>query len=148
MRIEEEIKQAKFKTNKEKALVNLLYTYHWLKNAHNKQYKSYGISSQQYNVLRILRGQHPKPASIKLITERMLDKSSNASRLVDKLLLKGLVERHNCPDDRRQVDVLISKKGLELVEKSIEENNKSMEVINLSEEESDVISNLLDKMRG
>ena len=86
MRIEDEIKQKSFKSKKEKALVNLVFTYNWIKEKRSKTYKEFGLSSQQFNILRILRGQHPNAASVKLLTERMLDKMSNASRLVDKLL--------------------------------------------------------------
>lgn len=147
MRIEDEIKQKGFKSNKEKALVNLLFTHHWIKEKQSKTHKEFGLSSQQFNILRILRGQHPKPASVKLLTERMLDKMSNASRLVDKLLEKGLVDRHYCPNDRRQVDVLITKKGLDLIGAASLKGDLLLEQLAITDKEAETLSNILDKMR-
>ena len=93
MRLEKEIKSKTFKDPFEKLVVNIIYTWNWLNYWHNQQFKKYGISQQQYNILRILRGQYPNPATVNLLKERMLDKMSNASRLVEKLRQKGLVER-------------------------------------------------------
>src|SRR5688572_20535772 len=101
MKLEEEIRQGKFKSEHHKAVLNIIYTAGWLNGIHTRILKKYGISPQQFNILRILRGQHPKPATINLLIERMLDKMSNASRLVDKLKVKGLVERRQCDQDRR-----------------------------------------------
>ncbi|UTW60901.1 MarR family transcriptional regulator [bacterium SCSIO 12741] len=147
MRIEDEIKQKQFKSDLQRALVNLHYTYLFLNRTHSERLKPYGISSQQFNILRILRGQYPNPASIKLLTERMMDKMSNASRLVDKLLAKKLVERTSCPEDRRRVDVVITEKGLELIEKASNELDGAAEKFKLTSEEAIELSRLLDKMR-
>jgi DNA-binding MarR family transcriptional regulator len=103
MKIEEEIKQPLFKDEFQKLVINLKFTAGWLGGFHVRLLKSYGLSAQQFNVLRILRGQYPDPSSLHLIKERMLDKDSNASRLIDKLEAAGLTTRVQCPDDRRQV---------------------------------------------
>jgi DNA-binding MarR family transcriptional regulator len=147
MKIEEEI-QSSFEDGMHKALVNILFTYNWITGKHSGILKPYGISVQQYNVLRILRGQHPKPASIKLISERMLDKNSNASRLVDKLLKKNYVERTSCEHDRRQVDILITKEGLQLLNETAKDSESMKKDLKLTEAECYQLSDLLDKMRG
>lgn len=149
MEIGKEIKQSKFKNEHQKMLINILFTSNWLNAKHAAGLKPYGISSQQYNLLRILRGQHPKPASVNLLIDRMLDKSSNASRLVEKLRIKKLVERTVCPEDRRAVNVIITQKGLDLLaELDKNEGNMLKELKNLSEKEAELINILLDKLRG
>ena len=114
-----------------------------------QKFKQFGVTLPQYNVLRILRGQFPKPATVNLLIERMLDKTSNASRIVDKLEAKELVTRTQCPTDRRTVDILITEKGLTLL-KQIDELNlgKLMGEENLTPEEAEQLSALLDKVRG
>jgi len=97
--------------------------------------------------LRILRGQFPKPSSIKLITERMIDKMSNASRLVDKLLSKELVERKSSKEDRRQVDILITEKGLKTIEAASLAMENTMNVLDITDEDAEQLSVLLDKLR-
>jgi len=149
MELSEEIKQKKFKSVYEQAIVNLLFTSSWLSNLHHQLFKPYGISQQQYNVLRILRGQYPEPASIGLITERMLDKNSNASRLVEKLVHKELIARTVSKYDRRQRDVVITKKGLDLLSKidvELEEFEKQFTRIDV--EEAKQLNTLLDRLRG
>lgn len=150
MKIGNEIKQTKFKSEYQKMLINILFTSGWLTSKHASQLKPYGISSQQYNILRILRGQHPKPATVNLLIDRMLDKNSNASRLVEKLRLKKLVERAICPDDRRAVNVAITTKGLDLLIEldELEESFINEELKKLSEEEAEQINLLLDKLRS
>lgn len=149
MSIEKIIKQKKFPNVYVKTEVNLLYTAGWIENQGNKFFKRFDISMQQYNVLRILRGQYPKPAMLSMITERMIDKMSNATRLVEKLRLKGLVSRELNPDNRRQVDILITDSGLELLDvidkefTQIENKYKT-----LTEEEAALLNDLLDKLRG
>ncbi len=149
MGIEEEIKQKKFRSEHHKMLINLMFTTNSIGAAQNKVFKPYGLSSQQYNILRILRGQHPKPAPLNLIQERMLDKNSNASRLVDKLILKKLVERKECLHDKRQVDIVITETGLELLKQLdgiIEKNEEFLTV--LTDKEAKEMNRLLDKLRG
>jgi len=148
MKIEEAIKQKSFGSEIEKMVINLIYTGNWILNNNAQALKPFGLTTQQYNVLRILKGQHPKPAAVSLVNERMLDKMSNASRLVEKLRQKGLVDRSTCPNDRRQVDVQLTDKGLKLLEeatatlKSASENYHS-----LNEDEANTLNRLLDKLR-
>jgi DNA-binding MarR family transcriptional regulator len=149
MSIEKDIHQKTFKNPYQKVIINLMYTHSWLSASQSKRLKPFGLTLQQYNVLRILRGQHPKPATVNLIIERMLDKMSNASRLVDKLLAKSLVERHVCSHDRRAVDVRITEEGLNLLKKiDVLQDEWEKTFQNLSQEEAFQLSDLLDKMRG
>lgn len=149
MKIEEEIKQDKFHSEYQKLAINILFTSNWLSANSTKILKPYGISPQQYNVLRILKGQSPKAISVSNIMERMIDKMSNTSRLVEKLRQKELIERVTCESDRRQVDVKITHKGLALLEKVNKEMNAFKNIAdNLSEQETKTINQLLDKMRG
>src|SRR5688572_14068516 len=106
MKIEEEIKQPKFRDAWQKAVVNLLYTANWLQNKNQEFFKSYGITAQQFNILRILKGQHPASISATEIKSRMLDKNSDVSRLLDRLVTKQLVLKQLCPKDKRAFDVL------------------------------------------
>ena len=117
MKLEEEIAQKQFRNEYQKAIVNLVYSFSWLNSQQVNIIKQFDITMQQFNILRILRGQYPKPATIKLLKERMLDKMSDASRIVEKLRIKGLVERTICAHDRRNVDVIITEKGLNLLKK-------------------------------
>jgi len=113
MKLEKAIKQDKFSSPYQKLIVNLAYTNSYVTSLLADTLKPFDLSMQQFNVLRILRGQHPKPVSVNNITERMIDRMSNASRLVEKLRKKGLVDRSVCEHDRRQVDVFITEAGLE-----------------------------------
>jgi DNA-binding MarR family transcriptional regulator len=151
MSIETDIKQATpFKTPYHRVMVNLMYTSNWVADAQMRVLKPFGLTLQQYNVLRILRGQYPNPVKVSDITERMLDKMSNASRLVDKLVAKKFVLRTECPSDRRAVDVVITDKGLALLKRldihqsDLDENHRSK----LTEEEAVYLSQLLDKLRA
>jgi DNA-binding MarR family transcriptional regulator len=149
MKIEEEIKQPVFRSPYQKAYINLVYTAGRMQQEQSALFKPYGVTLPQYNILRILRGQYPKPATVSLLIERMLDKTSNASRIVDKLVAKELVTRQQCPDDRRTVDVLITEKGLELLQEMDElEGGKGTGITRLSEEEALELSRLLDKVRS
>lgn len=149
MKLEDEIRQNGFSSQYQRMMLNVLFTASWLENQNARIFKTYRLTLPQYNVLRILRGQHGAPASIGLIQERMLDRSSNASRLVDKLLEKRLVERKPCPADRRQMDVRITRKGLDLLKeldgpvRLLERSFKT-----LTEKEARLLSDLLDKLRG
>ena len=150
MKIEDEIKQSKkFKSEFLRLAINISFTSSWLYRTHSQFLKQYGISPEQFNVLRILRGQHPNCANNQLISSRMIDKSSNCSRIVEKLKQKELVERIENKTDRRHVDISITKKGLDLLSK-IDTKSDEMEFIkgNITSEEAKKISDLLDKMRG
>lgn len=149
MKIEEAIKQAQFRDPQQRAHVNLIFTHNYLQAKMMRQFKEFDLTLPQFNILRILRGQHPNPASVSLLVERMLDKMSNASRIVDKLLEKGLVSRRECPRDRRLVDILITDQGLDLlrrVDTSGALDNLGLD--NLTATEADTLSYLLDKLRG
>jgi len=149
MKLEDEIKQNSFRNEYHKLAVNLIFTHSWLMSKIYEMLDEYDLTPQQFNLLRILRGQYPKPASITLLKERMLDKMSDASRLVERLLAKGLVERKICPEDRRKVDVVITKKGLKLLEKIDKTDNEMDNYLkNLSEVEAKKLNELLDKLRG
>ena len=150
MRLEDEIVQSKFGSEEQKAVINIIYTSNWLNAIHSGLMKPYGLTQPQFNILRILRGQHPNPATIRLLTERMLDKMSNASRLVEKLRQKGLVERITCPDDRRQVNVTITQNGLDLLSRiDVELRPRQSDIlVNISEEEAFELNRILDKIRG
>ena len=149
MEIGEEIKQSKFSSEYQKLMINLGFTASWAERITSSKLKSFKLTPQQFNILRILRGQHGNPATINLLTERMIDKSSNASRLVDKLIVKDLVSRRECPSDRRQVDVSITKKGLDLLAKiDKEEEEWIKEFKGLSIAEAKELNKLLDKLRG
>jgi len=148
MKIEEAIKQSAFKNEFEKADVNILYTANWMNSRFHHLLKPYDISLQQFNILRILRGQKGNPAPLKLITERMLDKMSNTSRLVEKMLIKQLLERNICPDNRRQVEIILTQKGLETCNEISAMMDKSrIETRSLTEKEATELNRLLDKVR-
>jgi DNA-binding MarR family transcriptional regulator len=147
--IGEEIQQKKFLSEYHKVIVNIIYTGNWITSLNNERLKKHGLSQPQYNLLRILRGQYPNPATVNLLIERMLDKMSNASRIVDRLKTKGLVERKINKVDRRACDVLISKKGLALLSK-IDDDQREWEdtSFNITKSETRELNRLLDKLRG
>jgi DNA-binding MarR family transcriptional regulator len=150
MDIEKEIGQSvSFKSDLQRAAVNILYTASWLNMKNTETLKPFALTPQQFNVLRILRGQHPKPSTVNLLMQRMLDKSSNASRLVDRLLEKGFVTRETNRQDKRAVDVYISQKGLDVLE-TIDKTVGLLEshLDHLTESEARMLSDLLDKLRG
>lgn len=151
MSIEADIKQTKpFRTPYHRVMVNLIYTTNWVTDSQTRVLKPFKLTIQQYNVLRILRGQHPNPIKVADITERMLDKMSNASRLVDKLVQKQYVQRTECPSDRRAVDVIVTDKGLELLDKLDVYLSGWADVQRqkLTEEEATLLSKLLDRLRS
>ncbi|MCW5906451.1 MAG: MarR family transcriptional regulator [Chitinophagales bacterium] len=148
--IEEEIKQQKkFSSEYEKAAVNILFTSGWLYNLNAARFKKHDITPEQYNVLRILRGTYPKPMMLSEITCRMLDKSSNATRLVEKLRLKGYVKRDLCPTNRRQVDIVITEKGLSLLTKIDNETDEWHNALKtITKTEAQELNRILDKLRS
>lgn len=149
MDIEKEIQSNNFEDNYHKAIVNISYTYGWLNNLMRGEFERYNLTSQQFNVLRILRGQFPNPATINLIKERMVDKMSDASRIVDRLIQKGLVSRCTNSKDRRSVDIRISEEGLGVLS-TMDKEFKIKDLIKnrLTEQEAATLSSLLDKLRG
>ncbi|NOY48428.1 MAG: MarR family transcriptional regulator [Chlorobi bacterium] len=136
---------SKFPNVKVKALLNLIYSANWISSQQNTFFKPFGISPQQFNILRILRGAG-KPLKVQTIKERMLERAPNATRLMDKLCDKDLIERIACPDDRRVVHIQITNKGLSLLKK-IDKDMKEDYLENLTEKEANQLSDLLDKIR-
>jgi MarR family 2-MHQ and catechol resistance regulon transcriptional repressor len=148
MKIEEAIKQKRpFRNMHQKAVVNLIYTTNWLQDRLREHLKPFDITVQQYNVLRILRGAN-KPISTSDIRERLLDKMSDTSRMVDRLCQKGLVVRSTCPSDKRLVDVTLSESGQQLL-LEMDRLNEEMDNIlgGLSDEQAHQLSDLLDLIR-
>ncbi|MCD8405822.1 MarR family transcriptional regulator [Tenacibaculum dicentrarchi] len=142
--ISEDIK-SKFPNNKIKALINIKYTANWLSSNENDFFKPYGISPQQFNILRILRGAGI-PIKVQIIKDRMIERAPNATRLMDKLCDKKFIERIRCKHDRRVVYINISKKGLELLT-TIDTSTELNFLDNLTENEATLLSDLLDKIR-
>ncbi|WP_299129459.1 MarR family transcriptional regulator [uncultured Winogradskyella sp.] len=136
---------SKFENSKVKALLNIIYTANWITSKQNEFFKEFGISPQQYNILRILRGAE-EPLKVQTIKDRMLERSPNATRLMDKLCIKNYIERLPSKHDRRVVKVAITQHGQDLL--TAIPNNLNKELLkNLKEEEAEQLSNLLDKMR-
>lgn len=149
MSLEEDIRQEKFNTEYDKAFVNILFTGSWLYNLNAARFKRYGITPEQYNVLRILRGGHPKPMMLSDVTSRMIDKSSNATRLVEKLRQKALVRREICETNRRQVDISITEKALTVLKKIDNDSDEWMGTLkNITKSEASELNRILDKLRG
>jgi len=148
MRLEDEIQQKKFDSEYIKLVLNIMYTGNWLHLVQSRKLKKYGLSHQQYNVLRILRGQYPRPASVGLVLSRMLEPSSNITRLVDKLEQKMLVTRCENKDNRRMQDLKITEEGLKLL-KTIDAEIDDVKTIfgNISEEDARLANDVLDRLR-
>ncbi len=148
MGIEKDIQQSCFRNGFQKMGINLIYTANWLNEKIVHILANEEITQQQYNILRILRGSECPLSTLK-IRERMLDKMSDTSRIVDRLIAKGLVEKNACLKDKRLVDITISKKGLILVDKLDQFNNQIDAVLKgVDEKEAQTINQLLDKIRA
>jgi DNA-binding MarR family transcriptional regulator len=149
MTLEKDISQRSFRNLNQKSIVNLIYTYNWVVEKIKEFLLAEDITLQQYNILRILRGSFPEPLSTLQIRDRMLDKMSDTSRIVDRLLMKGLVRKNTSKTDKRLVEVYITDEGKALLAKLDQQNEQMDNVIKgLSEEEMNVFNNLLDKIRG
>jgi DNA-binding MarR family transcriptional regulator len=148
MGISEDLKQRTFASETSKSVVNIIFTGNWMMQQMHDLLKPFGLTPQQYNVLRILRGQQNNPMTVLAITERMMDKMSNASRLVDKLLDKKLVLRRECPKDRRAVDVIILPAGMTLLAE-IDQVQKQWEMSfgGIGADKMDQLNILLDEFR-
>ncbi len=150
MRIEEIIKPNPPMSMEKKTLLNVMYTQNIISEKFNEILKPFDLSPEQFNVLRILRGQKGKPANMSMIQERMIAKTSNTTRLVDKLLLKELVLREVCPINRRKMEITITEKGLELLlqlDPLVEAHERAFSK-NLTVEELEVLNELLEKFRN
>jgi MarR family transcriptional regulator, 2-MHQ and catechol-resistance regulon repressor len=149
MGLEKDIHQNTFRNPRQKAMINILYTYGWTLERIKKFLAREDITHQQYNILRILRGSHPEPLSTLQIRERMIDRMSDTSRIVDRMVLKGLVKKTLCPKDKRLVDVTITEKGQKLLKKMDAEVDQIDSIMkSLTEPEAEMLSNLLDKLRS
>lgn len=149
LKLEEEIHQKSFKSPQQKLAVNLFYTANWLNGHYSGFFKGTDLTTQQFNVLRILRGHHPEPCALKVVKERMLDRMSDASRIVDKLVAKKYVERKECPSDRRSLHLHITEKGLKLLEKLDYIDDSTREIFKkLTVKEVQQLNDLMDKLRG
>lgn len=148
MKIEDEIRQQKFKTPHQKAVINLIYTTSWMQGKQKDIFATFNLTVQQFNILRILRGQHPNSTSATEIKLRMLDKNSDVSRLLDRLLAKKVISKRVSPNDKRAADVNLTEEGLELL-KAIDKKQAQIDnVLTLTDEEALMLSDLLDKSRG
>jgi len=147
MGIEKDIQQTNFRNEFQKMSINIIYTANWLNEKMGQILATEDITQQQYNILRILRGSECPLSTLK-IRERMLDKMSDTSRIVDRLIVKGLVEKTACQKDKRIVDITISKKGLQLLEKLDSLNDHIDSILKgVSEKEAQAINQILDKLR-
>lgn len=149
MGIEKDIHQTHFSGESQRSLINIIYTYHWLTEQIRQFLAEEDITMQQFNILRILRGSDPKPLSTLTIRDRMLDKMSDTSRIVDRMVIKGYVEKRVCASDKRLVDVNITREGKKLLQR-IDAKDAAMTGImsNLKDDELKKLSQLLDKLRG
>ena len=148
-KLKEEIKQSKFESAQQEASINLIYTHAWVESKMKNVLKPFNVSSQQYNVLRILRGAFPEKVSSGYIKERMLDKESNITRLIDKLVTKKYVIRNLCPENRRKMDIVITDLGLADLKKMDVEVKKRDEILSkLSNKEANELNRLFDKIRS
>lgn len=149
MQLQKEIQASRFESLHQQAVVNVVFTCNWCNDRFKQAMLPYGVTTQQFNVLRILRGQHPKPSTINLLKTRILDKMCDASRIVDRLVQKQLVVKKPNATDKRAVDILITEKGLTLLKQMDQEVDLSAPASeNLTEEEAEQLNFLLDKMRG
>lgn len=149
MSLEEDIKQDKFHSEQHKAAINIMFTSSWLHSINASYLKKYDITPEQFNVMRILRGSHPKKLMLSEVASRMIDKSSNCTRLVEKLRQKNLVQREICEDNRRQVDISITDKGLTLLKKLDAEAGLMKGIMDkLSKTEAKELNRMLDKLRA
>ncbi|MBB5621490.1 DNA-binding MarR family transcriptional regulator [Pedobacter cryoconitis] len=147
--MQKEIKAPRYESIFHEAMVNVAFTQNWCNDQVKQAVSSYDITNQQFNVLRILRGQHPDPSTINLLKSRMLDKMCDASRIVDRLVQKDLICKKTNTYDKRAVDILISEKGLALLKKMDKEMNLSAILsANLTHQEAEQLTSLLEKARG
>jgi DNA-binding MarR family transcriptional regulator len=147
MSLEKDINQPKFRNDYQKALVNIVYTYNWMTEQLKQVFEKEGLTMQQFNILRILRGNNG-PLSTLQIRERMLDKMSDTSRIVDRLIIKGFAKKSICKTDKRLVDVFITDKGKKILSKLDKTEDKMDHIIDsISEAEAKTLNKILDKLR-
>ncbi len=148
MKLEEALKTNKFTNEVHKASINLLYTSYWLKSNLNGSIKEHGITPEQYNVMRILKGSHPNALCVKDIAERMIEQASNVPRIIQRMLVKKLVVKKTSGEDKRETLVSLTDKGIELLEKAtLSVNTTTASRLNITEEEALQLNLLLEKLR-
>ena len=149
MKLEEAIKSNKFRNEVHKAGLNILYTAWWLKTMMSKELKEYGLTHEQYNVLRILKGKHPEQICVKEIACRMIEKSSNVPRIIDRLETKKLVKRASSDSDKRETVIVLTSAGINILQHSTERINKLMDkTIVIDEKKAAVLNNILEEIRA
>ena len=148
MKLEQAIKSSKFTNEVHKAGINILYTAWWLKTIMSRELKEYGLTHEQYNVLRILKGKYPEQICVKEIACRMIEKNSNVPRIIDRLETKKLVKRAASPSDRRETVIVLTAAGLNILQHSTQRINKLIDVtISLDEKQAGVLNQLLEEIR-
>lgn len=148
VKLEQAIKSNKFKNEVHKAGLNILYTAWWLKTVMSKELKEFGLTHEQYNVLRILKGKHPDQACVRDIACRMIEKSSNVPRIIDRLEIKKLVKRTTSAQDKRETLITLTQSGIAILEASTAVVNKVMDqVMAICEEDASQLNVLLEKVR-
>lgn len=148
MKLEDALKTTKFKNELHKATLNILYTSYWLRTNISSVMKAHGITQEQYNVMRILKGKHPEAMCVKDIASRMLEKNSNVPRIIDRLVIKKLAKRYNSKEDKRETLINLTEKGLQqldLITKDVDKTSNT--IAQLTEEESQQLNSLLEKLR-
>lgn len=149
MKLEEAIKSTNFKSEKDKALLHIMFTAYQLKTRVSSTLKPFGLTTEQYNVLRILKGKHPEALCVKNIAGRMIERSSNVPRIIDRLVAKKLVKRSQNKDDKRETVIALNESGLKLLELStVQMNADSAASFLITNEEASVMNNLLEKINA
>lgn len=149
MKLEEAIQSNKFRNDVHKASLNILYTAWWLKTVLSRELKEYGLTHEQYNVMRILKGKHPEQMCVRDIASRMIEKNSNVPRIIDRLLAKKLVKRATSEVDRRETVISLTPSGLSLLDNSTSSINQAMdEQVSIGQQEAQVLNQLLEKVRA
>lgn len=149
MKLEEAIQSSKFKSDVHKASLNILYTAWWLKTVLSRELKEFGLTHEQYNVMRILKGKHPEQMCVRDIASRMIEKNSNVPRIIDRLVTKKLVKRATSEVDRRETVISLTPSGLSLLDNSTSSINQAMdEQVSIGQQEAQVLNQLLEKVRA
>jgi len=146
MKIENELK-SKFSSEQQKALINIIFTSNWVSNKIYAELKKYNLTNEQYNVLRILRGASPDSICLKEISCRMINRHSNTTRIVEKLLNKGYLVKESSDEDRRELSIRITESGMKLLSEIDSKSKIGEEIVKLSDEDSRHLNNLLDSVR-
>ena len=148
MKLEQAIKSNKFRNEVHKAGLNILYTAWWLKTMMSKELKEYGLTHEQYNVLRILKGRHPEQICVREIACRMIEKSSNVPRIIDRLEIKKLVKRTSSSSDKRETVIVLTQTGINILQHSTDRVNKLVDkTIVIDEKKAEVLNNILEEIR-